>query len=195
MKTTENYKLNQWDMTDRIQMEDFNKDNQNIENALTAHDTALAEQAAAIAQKASAADVAAAQTLVKIGEVTLSSASTTLVLSVPNTQNYQQITLYYTVSGVKNMCTIWNGTDVSTLFNLSGNCTSATGCVEYFGPFTSAVFLSHKAYTDYNGSRSSQDFVNYTTSKSYSGTVSIGLQAASGSLASGSRIVLYGLKK
>ena len=34
MKQTSNYQLNQWEMTDRIQMEDFNADNQKIEAAL-----------------------------------------------------------------------------------------------------------------------------------------------------------------
>lgn len=34
MKQTQNYQLNQWEMTDRIQMEDFNRDNQKIETAL-----------------------------------------------------------------------------------------------------------------------------------------------------------------
>lgn len=28
MKQTQNYQLNQWEMTDRIQMEDFNGDNE-----------------------------------------------------------------------------------------------------------------------------------------------------------------------
>ena len=34
MKKTENYGLNQWDAGDRIRMEDFNADNENIETAL-----------------------------------------------------------------------------------------------------------------------------------------------------------------
>lgn len=34
MNKTENYQLNQWDKTDRIQMEDFNADNAKIEAAL-----------------------------------------------------------------------------------------------------------------------------------------------------------------
>lgn len=44
MQKTENYQLNQWNKTDRIQMEDFNADNAKIEAALTE----LAEQAAQI---------------------------------------------------------------------------------------------------------------------------------------------------
>ena len=34
MKHTENYNLNQWELADRIQMEDFNGDNQKIDAAL-----------------------------------------------------------------------------------------------------------------------------------------------------------------
>ena len=40
MKQTENYGLNQWELTDRIRMEDFNRDNAKI-------DAALAEEKAA----------------------------------------------------------------------------------------------------------------------------------------------------
>ena len=42
MRETSNYKLNQWDKTDRIQMEDFNGDNAKIEAALAAVDARLA---------------------------------------------------------------------------------------------------------------------------------------------------------
>lgn len=34
MKQTQNFQLNQWEMSDRIQMEDFNEDNQKIDGAL-----------------------------------------------------------------------------------------------------------------------------------------------------------------
>lgn len=36
MKQTSNYQLNQWEMTDRIQMEDFNRDNEKVDAALAA---------------------------------------------------------------------------------------------------------------------------------------------------------------
>jgi len=83
MKTTENYKLNQWDMTDRIQMEDFNKDNQNIENALTAHDTALAEQAAATGAVSSAIDTLQQNlSLISLGNWTVGSESSSYTISL-----------------------------------------------------------------------------------------------------------------
>ena len=62
MKQTANYQLNQWDKSDRIQMEDFNADNAKI-------DTALAE-------------AVAASPYVKIKEVTLDSAVTSYSLDV-----------------------------------------------------------------------------------------------------------------
>ena len=47
MKQTENYGLNQWELTDRIRMEDFNGDNAKIDAALKAiSDTTAAQQGA-----------------------------------------------------------------------------------------------------------------------------------------------------
>ena len=49
MRETSNYKLSQWDKTDRIQMEDFNSDNTKVDAALAALSgrvDAKAEQAA-----------------------------------------------------------------------------------------------------------------------------------------------------
>lgn len=40
MRETSNYKLSQWDKTDRIEMEDFNEDNQKIDAALAAEKAA-----------------------------------------------------------------------------------------------------------------------------------------------------------
>ena len=34
MKQTSNYQLNQWELTDRIRMEDFNGDNEKVDAAL-----------------------------------------------------------------------------------------------------------------------------------------------------------------
>ena len=41
MRETSNYKLSQWDKTDRIQMEDFNADNSKVDAALAAQAAAL----------------------------------------------------------------------------------------------------------------------------------------------------------
>ena len=47
MQQTGNYGLNQWELTDRIRMEDFNGDNAKIDAALKAQADALAEETAA----------------------------------------------------------------------------------------------------------------------------------------------------
>ena len=47
MKQTSNYQLNQWEMTDRIRMEDFNGDNEKVDAALKGQAEALAAETAA----------------------------------------------------------------------------------------------------------------------------------------------------
>lgn len=48
MKQTENYQLTQWEKSDRIQMEDFNRDNAALDAALTAQAAELAAVQAAL---------------------------------------------------------------------------------------------------------------------------------------------------
>lgn len=71
MQETSNYKLNKWDASDRIMMKDFNDDNQAIEEALTAHDEALAEQAETLSQQVN--EVRAENRFVLLQEWTLES--------------------------------------------------------------------------------------------------------------------------
>ena len=47
MNQTENYGMNQWELTDRIRMEDFNGDNEKIDAALKSQAEALAAETAA----------------------------------------------------------------------------------------------------------------------------------------------------
>lgn len=61
MNHTQNYQLSQWEMSDRIQMEDFNNDNAKIEAALKA-------QADAIAARATKAELQA-ETAARTGDV------------------------------------------------------------------------------------------------------------------------------
>jgi hypothetical protein len=51
MEKTSNYQLNQWEKTDRIQMEDFNSDNTKIDAALKSLSGTLSNQAATLAGK------------------------------------------------------------------------------------------------------------------------------------------------
>lgn len=50
MQQTDNYQLSQWDMTDRIQMGDFNEDNRKIDEALATQAAELSAQAAKLAK-------------------------------------------------------------------------------------------------------------------------------------------------
>ena len=47
MKQTANYQLNQWEASDRIRREDFNRDNANIESGMVALQDAVAQEAQA----------------------------------------------------------------------------------------------------------------------------------------------------
>lgn len=74
LQQTSQFHLNQWELTDRIRMEDFNGDNQKLETALAALAAAdAAEQQARTAQDAAirreAAAAAEAVPLVKLLEV------------------------------------------------------------------------------------------------------------------------------
>lgn len=68
MKYTETYQLNQWEKTDRIQMEDFNSDNARVEAALAAQMQGLTAERTA--REALRAELLAAYPLVKLADVT-----------------------------------------------------------------------------------------------------------------------------
>lgn len=69
MNQTGNYQLNQWELADRIQMEDFNGDNSKIDAALKGQAEALAEEKAA--REAADAALAAKSPFVKLKELTV----------------------------------------------------------------------------------------------------------------------------
>lgn len=73
MKQTSNYQLNQWEMTDRIQMEDFNRDNEKV-------DAALAE----VKVTADRANSLAGMRL--LAEAVLEEDQSTLILSLDNVE-------------------------------------------------------------------------------------------------------------
>lgn len=55
MNHTQNYQLSQWEMSDRIRMEDFNADNAKLDAALKAHEDAIAARATTAALSAETA--------------------------------------------------------------------------------------------------------------------------------------------
>ena len=66
MKQTQNYQLNQWEMTDRIRMEDFNGDNEKVDAALAG----LREEIAAVREELAAAVAACGNCKIAYGTYT-----------------------------------------------------------------------------------------------------------------------------
>lgn len=87
MKQTENYQLNQWELTDRIRMEDFNGDNSKLDAALNSQAEALAAETAARA---------GGDLYVKLLEVTTNAAATQVDLDVSGIDftAYQSVELH-----------------------------------------------------------------------------------------------------
>lgn len=77
MKQTANYKLSQWEKSDRIQMEDFNGDNAKLEAALKAQAGALAAHGASLdAMSTHAAALSAHETTLAAHTASLNAMST-----------------------------------------------------------------------------------------------------------------------
>ena len=81
MRETSNYKLNQWDKTDRIKMEDFNSDNQKIDSQLHA---AMQQLAQAASQEGLAAEQAAREAAVSAEAAARESADTARAAALRN---------------------------------------------------------------------------------------------------------------
>lgn len=92
MQQTSHYQLSQWDAEDRIQMADFNSDNQKIEAALT-------EQAAALEQKADLATVRMENLWCKIAETVLDAETDVMEFLVPEPENFQKLELHLGCEG------------------------------------------------------------------------------------------------
>lgn len=93
MNQTEHYKLSQWEKADRIMMDDFNRDNANIDTALAASAAALAAETAA--RTADVAVLTAKSPFVKLREIvtTQSAAQVNLDLSDINFADWQVLWL------------------------------------------------------------------------------------------------------
>lgn len=109
LQQTSQFHLNQWELTDRIRMEDFNGDNQKLEAALaslaaadTAEQQTRAAQDAAIRQEAAAA--AEAVSLVKL-------------LEVPVTQAAAQVDVDVSQIDFTQYAEVWIVPILSTLYN------------------------------------------------------------------------------
>ena len=103
MNKTEHYNLNQWELHDRVMMQDFNADNAKIDAALKAEADARAAAVAAeadIRQAALEAEAAARQggdLIVKLADITATKAQQQLSVSLSGIDftAYRQIDVYF----------------------------------------------------------------------------------------------------
>ena len=189
MRETSNYKLSQWDKTDRIQMEDFNSDNAKIDAALGT----LAEQ---MGGKATPVDIAAAQMWVKIDGITLSKANTLMATVVPQLEQYRQLKLLYNESGSNTGYLYWNGAETNQItYAVDGEETAQSlgGILITLGK-GNTLLLHPTSYTWSN----SNDYTwetNSFTRLTTTGSIKVGLISTSGSFQAGSSLTIYGLKR
>lgn len=193
MQQTEHYQLNQWELDDRIQMEDFNHDNQNIE-------AALAAQAAELDAKASHMELEAAQKWVKIGEAMLSAASKTLTVTVPNVEQYHHLEMDFYTSGCYAVYPCWNGDTGPFRYAYYSKTDPAVvvgGHVNFYSICGHGVLIDWAGGgIDASGSKSTNDSPCISNTLPFSGTVTVGISetSTSGSLAAGSKVIVYGVK-
>ena len=119
MKQTQNYQLNQWDKTDRIEMEDFNEDNQKIDAALAAEKQAR-ENADAAQAETLRNEITAAQKWVKLGDATLSEASNIISITIPNAESYACFFIIFDVSGTSEADLSWQGESSTYMLGSTG---------------------------------------------------------------------------
>jgi len=183
MKQTEKYQLNQWEKTDRIQMEDFNNDNAKIETALT-------EQAAALETKASHTELAAAIPWVKIAEAAATS------VTIPNAAQYQEIRVFLDFSGGYQCSIKWNGTSMMGLrgtetYSVLGRTVGVMDIIPL--PLGSAVRYCFGVTTgEYTTVSDDRFFQNWVCSGSP--VLSVTSSDADFPINAGASLVVYGLK-
>lgn len=197
MRETSNYKLNQWDKTDRIEMEDFNEDNRKIDAALAAE-----KQARENADAAQLSTLRSENVWAKLTETTLSAAASSVTLTMPDLSGYQAIILQYGTKGCgdlnlklnngANMYTSSSNSTVSSLSMLSNGNSPTGGFIWLFegigivGTYRCASY-SYGLYTN-NG-------IFLCDELSLTGLEKLVLSTTSGSMAVGSCFKVYGLKK
>lgn len=191
MRETSNYKLNQWDKTDRIEMEDFNEDNQKIDAALAAE-----KQARENADAAQLSTLRNENLWVKIGETELTAAANELSIPVENPSRYERLIVQFSTSGPKVLYFSINGGTSAILFNNSYTSVSCTGQAELVRGYPSGIFAvyDNAMYDGENFWKLNSNF--YLRTISFNAVSTLGLRAGSGeTLAAGTHVVVYGLKK
>lgn len=191
MAETGNYQLNQWEKTDRIQMEDFNADNAKIEAALAAE-----KQARENADAAQLSTLRSENLWVKIGETELSGAANLLSVPVENSLLYERLIVQFSTSGPKVLYLSINDGISATFFNNSYTSVSCTGQAELVRGYPSGAygFCGSGMYDGENYWRSSINI--YLRTISFEDLSAVGIRAGTDeTLAAGTHVVVYGLKK
>ena len=189
MAETGNYQLNQWEKTDRIQMEDFNADNAKTDQALAALQT----------EKANQADLP----WVKIGEATLTESAQQVSVNVPDVEQYISLFLVFDAVGSTSMGLLWSGMSGYTTFVNNGQ-SQTTRCCGFIlaVPMPKGGALaqcSHGSVTS-DGTIPTHNTI-LLTSATTSGSVTVSITGSYGAnivtqlLAAGSYLAIYGLKK
>ena len=149
MQQTSQFHLNQWELTDRIRMEDFNGDNQKLETALASLAAAdAAEQQARTAQDAAirreAAAAAEAVPLVKL-------------LEVPVTQEAAQVDVDVSQIDFTQYTEVWIVPILSTAYHYIYLRCNNIATDSYFHPGTHQNYLCRLEVSGRPGSRQSKD--------------------------------------
>ena len=191
MRETSNYKLSQWDKTDRIQMEDFNADNSKVDAALAA------EKAAREAADAAQLSTLRSENLwVKIGETELTAAANELSIPVENPDQYNRFLIQYSTSGPKKLYFSISGGSSVTLFSDSYVLDSYLGQAEMVRGYPSGIRIVCDGGVYSNNSVWTPGANAYYCTSLFAGITSLGLRAGSGeTLAARTHVAVYGLKK
>ena len=201
---TENYGLNQWEATDQVVRTDFNSDNLKIDAALHS----MAET-----HDADVATLREERLWGKILDQTLTAAATSVTLEIPDAAKYEMLELHYTTSGADKLYLKLNDgasfyysgdRETSTSWTLLSNSNSGTftvsmagghvrlyqggSCAKLLGECDGVMYLKDY-YCQITGSGKI-----LSNSIELSGLSKLVL-TSSGSMAKGTRFVLYGLKK
>lgn len=191
MRETSNYKLSQWDKTDRIKMEDFNEDNQKIDAALAAE-----KQARENADAAQLSTLRSENLWVKIGETELTAAANELSIPVENPDQYNRFLIQYSTSGPKKLYFSISGGSSVTLFSDSYVLDSYLGQAEMVRGYPSGIRIVCDGGVYSNNSVWTPGANAYYRTFAFTSISSLGLAAGTGeTLAAGTHVAVYGLKK
>ena len=206
LNQTANYQLCQWDPTDRILMEDFNKDNGKIDTALKENTDAIAAEAAARAEADEA--VKAALPLVKILDFTTEAPAPQVDLTVPDLTQYASVTLCLEAAGCPDLALRVNGSTDYECCNAAGSGSGGDYCTELVelwaedqhpwadihfswprpGAPVRALYFTVRDST-YQG------FHCYCQNCTWDEVTAFNLLADSGTVPAGTRVLMYGIQK